>query len=117
MTGTIEKVDGDQVTVKSEDGAEWTWTVDSDAAVRHGGEKNSGTGDLKKGETAFLGGTRCDDTRRSSRVLSGTWEEWQKDRGPGDWRDKFRGPRYWRHWEGRDSGPSENPSKSGAAAS
>jgi hypothetical protein len=94
--GTVEKVDGDQVTVKSADGAEWTWTVGS-------------------GATAFLACTRSDDdTRTASRVLSGTWEEWKKDRGPGEGRDKFRGPR---HWEGRDSEPSKSPSRSGAAAS
>lgn len=122
--GTIEKVDGDQVTVKSEDGAEWVWTVDSDTVVRHAGDKSSGTGDLEKGETAFLVGTRSDDgTRTASRVFSGTWEGWKKDegwkkeegakehKGPGDWRDKFPGPR---HWDWRDSGPSESPSRSGA---
>lgn len=113
--GTVEKVDGDQVTVKSEDGAEWTWTVGSDATVRHDGEKSSGTGGLKKGVTAFLAGTRSDDdTRTASRVLSGTWEEWKKDRGHEEGRDKFRGPR---HWEGRGSEPSESPSRSDAAAS
>ncbi|AZQ39409.1 hypothetical protein EJ357_43215 [Streptomyces cyaneochromogenes] len=114
--GTIEKVDGDQVTVKSEDGTEWTWTVDSDATVRHDGDKASGTGDLKKGEDAFLAGTRSDDdTRTASRVLAGDWDEWKKDqdrdRGPGDWRGKLPGPRHW-DWNG--SGPSESPSKSGA---
>lgn len=118
--GTIEKVGGDRVTVKSEDGVEWTWTVDSDTTVHHDGEKSSGTGELKKGETAFLVGTRSDDdTRTASRVLSGTWEDWRKDedgkqdRGPGDWRGKFPGPR---HWDWRTPDPSESPSKSGAAA-
>ncbi|MFI7412931.1 hypothetical protein ACIBU0_30090 [Streptomyces sp. NPDC049627] len=118
--GTIEKVDGDQVTVKSEDGAEWTWTVGSDTTVRHDGEKSSGTGGLKKGEAAFLVGTRSDDdTRTASRVLSGTWEDWDKDehgkqdRGPGDWRGKFPGPR---HWDWRAPDPSEGSSRSGAAA-
>lgn len=118
--GTVQKVDGDQVTVRSEDGAEWTWTVGSEATVRHDGKKESGAGDLKKGETAFLVGTRSDDdTRTASRVLSGTWKELKEDRkehrGPGgDWRDEFRGPR---HWEAPDSRPSESPSHSGAAAS
>lgn len=118
--GTIEKVDGDQVTVRSEDGAEWTWTVGSETTVRHDGEKSSGSGGLKKGETAFLVGTRSDDdTRTASRVLSGTWEDWKrnddgkKERGPGDWRGKYPGPR---HWDWRAPDPSENPSKSGSAA-
>ncbi|SDN51433.1 hypothetical protein SAMN04487981_105298 [Streptomyces sp. cf386] len=111
--GTIEKVDGDQVTVKSEDGTEWTWTVGSDTTVRHDGDKGSGTADLKKGEDALVVGTRSDDdTRTASRVRAGDWDEWRKDRdrGPGDWRGKLPGPR---HWDGNDSGPSKSPSKSG----
>lgn len=118
--GTIEKVDGDQVTVKSEDGAEWTWTVGSDTTVHHDGDKSSGTGDLEKGETAFLVGTRSDDnTRTASRVLSGTWEDWKKgedgkkDRGPDGWRGGFPGPR---HWDRQAPDPSESTSRSGASA-
>lgn len=113
--GTVEKAGGDQVTVKSEDGAEWTWTVNSDATVLHDGTKGSGTGDLKKGETAFLVGTRSDDgTRTATRVLAGTWD----DKGPGDrkgpdgdGRGKFpgHGPRDWRL-----PSPSASPSGSGA---
>ncbi|GHH14011.1 hypothetical protein [Streptomyces lanatus] len=115
--GTIEKVDGDQVTVRSEDGAEWTWTVGSDTTVRHEGDKSSGTEALKKGEDIFVVGTRSDDdTRTASRVLAGDWQEWKKgkgrDGGPGEWRDKFGGPR---HWDWRNPDPSESPSKSGAA--
>lgn len=111
--GTIEKVDGDQVTVKSEDGTEWTWTVDSDTTVRHEGDKSSGTGDLEKGETAVLAGTQADDdTRTASRVLSGTWAEGKKDRGPREWRDKFPVPR---HGDRQAPDPSESPSRSGAA--
>jgi hypothetical protein len=115
--GTVEKVDGDQVTVKSEDGAAWTWTVNSDTTVFHDGDKGSGTGDVKKGETAFLSGTRSDDgTRTAARVLSGDWKGHQdredgEDRGPGGWRGGFggHGPRDW-----RGSGPSASPSGSGA---
>ncbi|MFF4255221.1 hypothetical protein ACFY1L_28830 [Streptomyces sp. NPDC001663] len=107
--GTVEKVDGDQVTVKSEDGAEWTWTVDSDTTVLHDGTKSSGTGDLKKDETAVLVGTRSDDdTRTATRVISGTSD----DRDPGGWRDGFpggHGPRDWRM-----PSPSTSPSGSGA---
>lgn len=32
--GTVTKVDGDQVTVKSDDGTSWTWTVGADATPR-----------------------------------------------------------------------------------
>ncbi|NUP16418.1 MAG: hypothetical protein HOZ81_10000 [Streptomyces sp.] len=116
--GTIEKVDGDEVTVKSEDGASWTWTVGSDTAVRHDGDKGSGTEALKKGEDVFVVGTRSDDdTRTASRLFSGNWDEWKPkdrdgDRGPGDRHGKFPGPR---HWDWRNPGPSASPSKSGAA--
>ncbi|MFJ4787296.1 hypothetical protein [Streptomyces sp. NPDC088794] len=73
--GTVEKVDGDQVTVKSGDGAAWVWTVPSDATVFHDGAKGSGADDLKKGETAFLAGTRADDgTRTATNALMGTWD-------------------------------------------
>ncbi|MGC9543873.1 hypothetical protein [Streptomyces sp. UG1] len=113
--GTIEKVDGDQVTVKSEDGAEWMWTVGSDTTVRHDGDASSGAGDLEKGEDIFVVGTRSDDDSRSaSRVLAGDWDEWKKDRGtergPGEWRGGFPGPR---HWDRHHPDPSESSSKSG----
>lgn len=117
--GTVEKVDGHRVTVRSEDGAEWTWTVGSDTTVRHDGDKGSGTGDLKKGDDIFVVGTRDDDTRTADRVLAGNWEEWKqgkgegkdRDRGPGDWRGKFPGPR---HWDRPGSGPSDGPPHSDA---
>ncbi|MFD5016976.1 hypothetical protein [Streptomyces chartreusis] len=122
--GTVEKVDGDRVTVKSEDGAEWTWTVGSDTAVRHDGDKGSGTGDLKNGDDIFVVGTRADDdTRTADRVLAGNWKEWKqgkgegkdRDRGPGDWRGKFPGPRHWdRPGSGPSDGPSDGPSHSDA---
>ncbi|QOV33763.1 hypothetical protein IM697_26630 [Streptomyces ferrugineus] len=116
--GTIDKVDGDQVTVKSEDGAAWTWTVGSDTTVRHfGDEGSSGAGDLRKGEDIYVVGTRSDDdTRTASRVLAGDWDEWKKDRGaergPGEWRGGLPGPR---HWDWRNPDPSASPSKSGAS--
>ncbi|MCZ4612442.1 hypothetical protein O3S80_53670, partial [Streptomyces sp. Lzd4kr] len=116
--GTVEKVDGDRVAVKSEDGAEWAWTVGSDTTVRHDGDKSSGTGDLKKGDDLFVVGTRGDDdTRTAERVLAGNWKEWKKgegrdrDRGPGDWHGKFPGPR---HWDRPGSGPWDGPSHSDA---
>jgi hypothetical protein len=119
--GTVEKVDGDQVTVKSEDGAAWTWKVTSDTTVLHDGDKGSGPGDLEKGETAMLSGTRADDgTRTAVRVLSGDWKKQQhredgEDRGPGDWRGGFpgHGPRDWRG-PGSSASPSPTPSSAGA---
>lgn len=111
--GTVEKVDGDQVTVRSEDGAEWTWTVNSDTRVHRAG---TGADALKKGEKAYLVGTRSGDgTRAAARVLAGDSkvEERGKDKGPGDRRGHFRGhgPRDW-----RAPVPSASPSGSGARA-
>jgi hypothetical protein len=104
--GTVEKVDGDQVTVKSEDGAAWTWTVDEDTKVFP--EDTSGSDALAKGDTVFLTGTRADDgDRTATRVLTGTWD---KPDGRG-WLDRFpgHGPRHE-----HENAPS--PSGSGATA-
>jgi hypothetical protein len=117
--GTIEKVDGTQVTVKSEDGARWTWTVTSDTTVLHDGDKGSGAGDLKKGEAAVLSGTRSDNgTRTAVRAFSGDFKDRENgkhgdDRDPGGWRGGFggHGPRD-RH----GPTPSTTPSGNGATA-
>ncbi|WP_406438082.1 hypothetical protein OHB14_55805 [Streptomyces sp. NBC_01613] len=109
--GTVEKVAGDQVTVKSEDGAEWTWTVNSDTTVFGDGTKGSGAGDLKKDETALLTGTRSDNgTRTATHALTGTWD----DKGPGDRHGHGHGKpgpdnRGWRM-----PAPSTSPSGNGA---
>ncbi|WP_328869257.1 DUF5666 domain-containing protein [Streptomyces sp. NBC_00287] len=80
--GTVEEVDGEQVTVRSEDGAEWTWTVGSDTTVHKQGDSDG----LKDGDEVYLAGTRSDDGERTAdHVLAGTWEK----RDPGDWRDKL----------------------------
>ncbi|WP_185123924.1 DUF5666 domain-containing protein [Streptomyces sp. TLI_185] len=106
--GTVEKIDGDQVTLKSEDGARWTWTVSSDTTVFRDGTKGSGAGDLKKGETALLAGTRSDDgTRTASRAISGAFDR----KGPDDRHDRFRGPGN-RDW--RNHPPSPSPTGNGA---
>ncbi|MEU7662975.1 DUF5666 domain-containing protein [Streptomyces lincolnensis] len=100
--GTVEKVDGDQVTVKSEDGAVWTWTVDADTQVLP--EGTSGSDALTKGDTAFLAGTRSDDgDRTATRVLTGTWPGTRHKEGDGGWLDRLpgHGPR-----DERGSSPS-----------
>ncbi|MEU1269801.1 hypothetical protein [Streptomyces sp. NPDC005799] len=116
--GTVEKISGDQATVKSEDGASWTWTLTSDTTVLHDGTKGSGTDGIKKGETAVLVGTRADNgTRTATRVLSGTFidrgpgDNGPGDRNPGGWGGGFggHGPRDWRM-------PSPPPSPSGNGA-
>ncbi|MGW2829663.1 hypothetical protein [Streptomyces sp. NPDC001286] len=112
--GTVEKVAGDQVTVKSEDGAQWSWSVDSGTTVLHDGTEDTGAGALKKGDTVFLVGTRSDSgTRTALRVLSGTFD----GKGPGDEGSgrgphggfPGHGPRGW----GMPS-PSASPPGSGA---
>lgn len=82
--GTVEKVDGNQVTVKSEDGAEWTWTVDDDTTVLGDDTSDSGADALDDGETVFVSGTRSDDdTRTAGQVITGDWEkDWH--RGPAE---------------------------------
>ncbi|KUO17791.1 hypothetical protein [Streptomyces dysideae] len=108
--GTVEKTDGDQVTVKSEDDAEWTWTVGSDTKVNGDGA----AADIKEGDTAYLVGTLSDDdTRTAARVFSGNLDE-KEDKGPGGWRDRFPGHGYG-HRDGRDTDPSANTSGSGTA--
>jgi hypothetical protein len=110
--GTVEKTDGDQVTVKSDDGAQWTWTVNSDTTVLHNGTKGSGADGLKKGDSAFLIGTRSDNgTRTATHALTGAWNNKRPgDKGGrGDGPNKFPGHRNWRL-----PAPSASPSDNGA---
>ena len=103
--GTVTKVDGDQVTVKSDDGTSWTWTVGSAATPQ-------GTAALKKGDTTSLTGTRsATGTRTADRAFTGTFDR----KGPGDGRGGpgNRGPGPWGH--GNHS-PSATPSPSGSGA-
>ncbi|WP_405855948.1 hypothetical protein OG407_06695 [Streptomyces sp. NBC_01515] len=103
--GTVTKVDGDQVTVKSDDGTSWTWTVGSAATPQ-------GTAALKKGDTTSLTGTRSNTgTRTADRAFTGTFDH----KGPGDGRGgpNGRGPGPW----GRgDHSPSATLSPSGSDA-
>jgi hypothetical protein len=104
--GTVTKVDGDQVTVKSEDGTSWTWTVGSGATAQ-------GAGALKKGDTASLTGTRSDSgTRTADRAFTGTFDR----KTPGDRPSGFPGGGRGHGWDHGDSGPSPAPSPSGSGA-
>ncbi|CAM5268214.1 DUF5666 domain-containing protein [Streptomyces aurantiogriseus] len=103
--GTVEETDGDRVTVRSEDGTSWTWTVTKDTKVFADGDSTSGADALKKGDTVYVAGSRSGDTRTAERVLSGTFE----DKAPGDRRFGFPGHGPW----GRDD-RSPSPSGSGA---
>ncbi|POX47397.1 hypothetical protein C3489_29775 [Streptomyces sp. Ru71] len=98
--GTVQKVSGDQVTVRSEDGASWTWTVGSDALVRGGTPK--------QGDTVVLIGTLDHGKRTALRALTGDFDE----RGPDHWRDGFR-HHDWN--DDRDDSPTPTPSGDGAS--
>ncbi|MGY4923615.1 hypothetical protein [Streptomyces sp. 900105755] len=99
--GTVENVDGDQVTVQSDDGTAWTWTVGSDVKVR--GDSDT----LKKDAKAFLIGTRgADGKRTASGAFSGDFT----GMGPGGGMHDHGGP--WHHPGARS--PSPSPSGSGA---
>ncbi|WP_427917961.1 hypothetical protein [Streptomyces sp. cg40] len=103
--GTVTKVDGDQVTVKSDDGTSWTWTVGSDATAQ-----NSAA--LKKGDTASLIGTRSDSgTRTADRAFTGTFD--RKGQGQGG-RGGFPGGHGPWGRGGPSGAPSPSPSGSGA---
>ncbi|WP_329213681.1 hypothetical protein OG352_02100 [Streptomyces sp. NBC_01485] len=105
--GTVEKVNDDRVTVKSEDGVSWTWTVGSDTSVFSDGASGSGAGALKKGDTVFVVGSRSGDTNTAERVLSGAFG----DHGPGDRHGGFPGHGPW----DRGDDHSLSPTGSGAA--
>ncbi|MFF4586341.1 hypothetical protein [Streptomyces sp. NPDC001388] len=106
--GTVEKADGDRVTVKSEDGTSWTWTVGPDTPVRADGTSGSGAGALEKGDTVVVVGSRSGDTYTAARVLSGDF----RDRGPDrdDGRGGFPGHGPW------DRGDDRSPSPTGGGA-
>ncbi|MFJ1807721.1 MULTISPECIES: hypothetical protein [unclassified Streptomyces] len=106
--GTVTKVDDDRVTVKSEDGASWTWTVGADASVSADGASGSGADALKKGDTVYVAGTRSGDTNTADRVVSGAFgDRGPDDRGPDDrWRDGSPGHGPWNHGNDRSPGPT-----------
>ncbi|MGW2047047.1 hypothetical protein ACWCPF_17985 [Streptomyces sp. NPDC001858] len=106
--GTVEKAAGDQVTVKSEDGASWTWTVGPDASVSRKGASGSAADPPKKGDTVYVVGTRSGDTNTADRLLSGTFD----DRGKENRRGGFPGHGPWNR--GGDE-RSPDPTGSGAA--
>lgn len=109
--GTVQSTDGDRVTVKSEDGVRWTWTVGSGTTVRKDGSSRSGAGALKKGDTVLLAGTRSGDTRTASFVMDGAFG----GMGRGD-DDGGRGPFGHGHgpWDrGERETPSSGPSGGG----
>ncbi|MFF3205753.1 hypothetical protein [Streptomyces sp. NPDC002962] len=115
--GTVAKVADDRVTVRSEDGVSWTWTVGADTAVSAEGASGSGADALKKGDTVHVVGSRSGGTNTADRVLSGTFDErgpyghgmdghGMDGRGPGDRRDDSPGHGPWNHEDDRSPGPT-----------
>ncbi|MET8978225.1 hypothetical protein ABZX85_21685 [Streptomyces sp. NPDC004539] len=74
--GTVEQADGGRLTVKSDDGTSWTWTLGKDVKDADG---------AKKGDTVSVVGTRDGDTRTADRVLTGSFTQ--------KWEHRFGGPR------------------------
>ncbi|WP_109002473.1 hypothetical protein [Streptomyces rishiriensis] len=71
--GAVEKADHTHLTVRSEDGVSWTWTLGPDARVLDDGASGSGAAAPTKGATVFVVGTRSGDTNTADRVLSGSF--------------------------------------------
>ncbi|MCQ9183590.1 hypothetical protein KMT30_31995 [Streptomyces sp. IBSBF 2953] len=114
--GVVEKTDGSHLTVKSEDGVSWTWTLGSDTRVLGDGGSGSGSGSAapSKGDTVFVVGTRSGDTNTADRVLSGSFGDRGRDDHDHDHdhRGGFGGHGPWDRG-GRSSSPG--PMGGGAA--
>ncbi|MFD7935749.1 hypothetical protein ACWGA9_04705 [Streptomyces sp. NPDC054950] len=108
--GTVAKVADDRVTVRSEDGVSWTWTVGADTTVSADGSSGSGadaSNALKKGDTVLVLGSRSGDTDTADRVLSGTFDErGPGGSGPGDRHDDAPGHGPWNRGDDRSPGPT-----------
>ncbi|WP_329406761.1 hypothetical protein OG802_02630 [Streptomyces sp. NBC_00704] len=114
--GAVEKADDARLTVKSEDGVSWTWTLGKDTRVLADGAPGSGAAAPKKGDTVLVVGTRAGDTNTADRVLSGSFGEHGRDDDQGndhgnddghDRRDGFPGHGPWdRGGHGRSPGPT-----------
>ena len=112
--GTVEKTDGDRVTLKSEDGTSWTWTVGPDTPVRVDIASGSGADALAKGDTVYIAGTRSGDTYTADRVFSGAPGE-RGGRGPDGDGPHGDGPGHGHGPWGRDDDRSPDPTGSGSA--
>lgn len=100
--GTVQKADGDRITVRSEDGASWTWKLGPDATASDRG--SSGAHAPKKGDTVSVVGTRSGDAYTADRVLSGSRDEHRRD----DRHGGFPGHGPWGRGGGdRSAGPTD----------
>jgi hypothetical protein len=65
--GKITSVSSGGLTVRSDDGVSWTWTVNDDTRVRKDGEK-SALKNLANGDQVLVAGERSGDTRTARLV-------------------------------------------------
>ncbi|AVV46393.1 hypothetical protein C6376_38630 [Streptomyces sp. P3] len=98
--GTVQKADADRITVRSEDGASWTWKLGPGAtASPHG---SPGAAAPKTGDTVSVVGSRSGDAYTADRVLSGSPGEHRRD----DRHGGFPGHGPWgRGGDDRSPGP------------
>lgn len=68
QSGEITAVNGTTLTVKSADGASWTWTLAGDVKVRKNRDE-AAVKDLAQGDDVRVAGERSGDTRTAKRVL------------------------------------------------
>lgn len=66
--GTLTAVDKQSITVRSEDGVTWTWSLGGDTAVRTG-RQGASLSDLKSGVTVRVLGPTDDDGRTARLVV------------------------------------------------
>ncbi|WP_069771588.1 hypothetical protein [Streptomyces sp. LUP30] len=116
--GTVEKADRSRLTVKSEDGVSWTWTLSSDTRVFGDGASGSGSGSgaaaPKKGDTVFVVGTRSGDTNTADRVLSGSFGDRGRENRDHDHDHRGGFPGHG-PWDRGGQNRSPGPTGSGAA--
>jgi hypothetical protein len=66
--GSVTAVSSSSLTVKSDDGTTWTWTLSSDTRVRGADLKRATTSSIKVGHTVAVIGRRTGDTRTARLV-------------------------------------------------
>jgi hypothetical protein len=67
QSGQVTAASGSSVTVRSENGTTWTWTLNGDTAVRKN-DKDAKPSDIATGDKVRISGERSGNTRTASRV-------------------------------------------------
>lgn len=75
--GQVSTVSGDNVTVKSEDGVSWTWTVDGNTKIGRDGKQIT-VGDLKSGDHVAVVGTQAGSANDAVRIFAPSADQWAK---------------------------------------